>query len=168
MITKKICFLGASSVGKTSLIRRYVESIFSEKYHTTIGVKVDKKIIQMQDEMLQLMIWDIEGHDEFSTFRKSFVRGASGYFFVIDATRYESVSVCQELHSMISDWVGSIPFLVLINKSDLESDINITDQIRQNMMSEGWILMDTSAKTGLNVENAFLTLSKMMSEVDNA
>ena len=166
MITKKICFLGASSVGKTSLIRRYVESIFSEKYHTTIGVKIDKKIIQMQDQSLQLMIWDIEGYDEFSTFRKSFLRGASGYFFVIDATRPDSIAVCNQLYDMANEWNASVPFLVLINKSDLKDEFNVTDEHKKILQSKGWEWLHTSAKTGENVELAFLTLSEKMVEID--
>ncbi|MGJ8679827.1 Rab family GTPase, partial [Paraglaciecola sp.] len=63
MIQKKICILGASGVGKTSLIKQYVEGIFSEKYLTSIGVKIDKKIVELDSSSVQLMIWDIEGID---------------------------------------------------------------------------------------------------------
>ena len=75
VIQKKICLLGSFSVGKTSLISRYVNSLFSEKYLTTVGVKIDKKLLTVAGQELMLMIWDIAGEDDFSTIRESYLKG---------------------------------------------------------------------------------------------
>ena len=66
MIQKKICMLGAFAVGKTSLVKQYVSGIFSEKYHTTVGVKIDKKMVEVDGQSMTLILWDLHGEDEFS------------------------------------------------------------------------------------------------------
>lgn len=87
MIQKKICLLGGHAVGKTSLVARYVKSIFSDKYHTTIGVKIDRKTLLLGERDVTLMIWDLAGEDEFREIEISYLRGASGYLIVVDGTR---------------------------------------------------------------------------------
>ena len=87
MIQKKICMLGGYAVGKTSLVSRYVSSMFSEKYMTTIGVKIDKKGVDTEKDRVELVIWDIYGQDDFQKVRMSYLRGASGYLLVLDGTR---------------------------------------------------------------------------------
>jgi GTPase SAR1 family protein len=78
MIQKKVCMLGSFSVGKTSLVRRFVESMFSDAYLTTVGVKIDKKPLQVEGNDLTLMLWDIYGEDDFQKMRMSYLRGARG------------------------------------------------------------------------------------------
>src|SRR5574342_650264 len=87
MIQKKICMLGSFSVGKTSLVRRFVESIFSDTYLTTVGVKIDKKQLRVDDHDVTLMLWDIYGEDEFQKLHMSYLRGAAGLLLVVDGTR---------------------------------------------------------------------------------
>ena len=87
MIQKKICMLGGFAVGKTSLVSRYVSSIFSDKYLTTVGVKVDKKQVAVDGRSVTLMLWDIAGQDDFQTVQASYLRGMSGYLLVVDGTR---------------------------------------------------------------------------------
>ena len=87
MLQKKICMLGGFGVGKTSLVSRFVSSMFSDKYLTTVGVKVDKKTVPIDSGEMTLMLWDIYGQDEFQTVRDSYLRGASGYLLVADGTR---------------------------------------------------------------------------------
>lgn len=79
MIKKKVCMLGAFAVGKTSLVERFVKSIFSEKYVTTVGVKIDKKSMQFDNEQIELLLWDIHGEDEFQKVRPSYLRSNSRY-----------------------------------------------------------------------------------------
>ena len=78
MIQKKVCMLGAFAVGKTSLVKRFVDSMFSEKYQTTVGVKIDRKRIQLDEQEVNLVLWDIHGEDELQKVRLSYVRGTSG------------------------------------------------------------------------------------------
>ena len=86
-LKKKICLIGAFAVGKTSLVRRFVHSIFSEKYHTTVGVMIDKKQVNVNGLPVDLIIWDLHGEDDFQSVRMSYLRGASGCFYVADGTR---------------------------------------------------------------------------------
>ncbi|OZG72860.1 GTP-binding protein [Hahella sp. CCB-MM4] len=164
MIAKKVCLLGSFAVGKSSLIRRFVESIFSDKYHTTIGVKIDKKVVRSQDQDVQLMIWDIEGKDEFSTYRQSYLRGAAGYFLVVDGTRPDSVSVAKEWHDMVLQQGLKLPFILLVNKSDLFYDQRLNEDDLVELSSMGWEILLTSAKTGENVDYAFERLTTKLLE----
>ena len=86
-LQKKICMVGAFSVGKTSLVKRYVESVFSESYLTTVGVKIDKKTVIAADRTVNLILWDLAGEDDISSLRMSYLRGAAGYVLVADGTR---------------------------------------------------------------------------------
>ena len=89
--------LGAFSVGKTSLVKRYVESVFSETYLTTVGVKIDKKTVEVKGRQVALILWDIAGEDEVSTVRMSYLRGSAGYLLVADGTRAASLEVARSL-----------------------------------------------------------------------
>ena len=124
MIQKKIVMLGSFAVGKTSLVARYVRSIFSEKYLTTIGVKVDKKEVALGDGLptVLLLLWDIYGDDEFQAIRPSLLRGASGYFLVADGTRPSSLEWFLLLHQLAQDVLGKVPYLIMLNKSIRPAD----------------------------------------------
>ncbi len=87
MIKKKLCMLGATQVGKTSLVQRFVQTIFSDKYHPTVGVKIDKKQVVLGGRDVSLLLWDVQGEDETYTVRPSYLRGASGYLLVVDGAR---------------------------------------------------------------------------------
>jgi small GTP-binding protein len=91
VLQKKICLLGAFGVGKTSLTRRYVDSIFSDTYLTTVGVKIDKKAVRVGANDVNLLIWDIAGEDDVSAVRTSYLRGAAGYLLVVDVTRAQTL-----------------------------------------------------------------------------
>ncbi len=110
MIKKKVCMLGAFAVGKTSLVQRFVHSIFSEKYKTTLGVKIDKKSIDIDDAPVELILWDLAGEDEFMKVRNSYLRGSAGYLLVADGTRPETLGIAEQLKSRVNDEVGEIPF----------------------------------------------------------
>src|SRR4029453_5402347 len=97
MIQKKVCMLGATGVGKTSLVSRFVTSVFSEKYLTTVGVKGDKKTLSGDGGDVTLLLWDIYGQDEFQTVRSSYLRGASGYLLVADGTRQLTLDTARDL-----------------------------------------------------------------------
>ncbi|MDM8522182.1 Rab family GTPase [Desulfococcaceae bacterium HSG8] len=165
MIKKKICMLGAFSVGKTSLVRQFVHTIFSEKYMTTVGVKIDKKTVSVKGQEVNLLLWDIYGEDNFQEVQMSYIRGASGYFLVVDGTRRATLNTAFDLRKRVEDSIGSIPFILVFNKSDLEDEWEIDDEAIEKLSEEGLILLKTSAKTGTGVEEAFLQLTeKMMSE----
>jgi small GTP-binding protein len=166
MIQKKICMFGASGVGKTSLVQRYVQSIYSGKYHVTIGVKIDKKAVSVADQDVNLMLWDFQGEDDEHKIRSSFLRGASGYLLVIDYTRHETFVTAFSIQKMIENELGKVPFLILLNKSDLVEGFEISDEeINEMKMQQGWEIMKTSALSGENVEAAFTELTRKMLDI---
>jgi small GTP-binding protein len=164
MIQKKICMVGASAVGKTSLVSRFVKSIYSDIYHATIGVKIDKKTLTVGEQELSLMLWDIAGEDEFQKITTSYLKGSSGYILVVDGTRKETLSRAIELQARVEEAIGPAPFVVLINKSDLEKQWEVTPEMIKQLSEKGWTVMLGSAKTGLGVEDAFLALGKAILE----
>ena len=88
---RKVCLLGAAGVGKTSLVRRYVEGIFSDAYLSTIGVKIDRRAVTLGVDTVNLMVWDIEGETDHRSLRMRYLRGAAGYLLVADGTRPETL-----------------------------------------------------------------------------
>lgn len=164
MIQKKVCMLGTFAVGKTSLVRRFVESIYSDKYHTTIGVKIDKKLVQLDESELMLILWDIEGTESEHELRKSYLRGAAGYLLVADGTRHDTLYKALALQTRVEETVGSLPFLFLLNKVDLTEQWSIDERETAALGEKGWEVIQTSAKTGLGVEQAFHTLAKKLAE----
>src|SRR5689334_19420208 len=111
--------LGYQGVGKTSLVARYVRSPFSEKYHSTVGVKTDKKTVLVDGRTVTLMLWDIHGEDEFQTVQASYLRGTHGYLLVVDGTRRNTLDAAFRQQERAESACGAIPFVLVLNKSDL-------------------------------------------------
>jgi small GTP-binding protein len=162
MIEKKICMLGAFAVGKTSLVRRFVESIFSETYQTTIGVKIDKKVVELDDREIKLVLWDLYGEDDFQKMRWSYVHGASGYLLVADGTRRATLEKAEALEQKAREEAGPIPFVFIINKCDLIEDWDLEPEMEARYAAMNWTVLRSSAKTGEGVEEAFSQLTRMM------
>ena len=168
MLQKKICLLGAFGVGKTSLVRRYVDTIFSDTYLTTVGVKIDKKVLSAKTkgtegvegtEEMALILWDIAGEDEVAAVRVSYLRGAAGYLLVVDSTRPETLETAASIQRRISAELGAVPFFVLLNKADLQEDWAIPTERIESLEAAGWTFRRTSAKTGMGVEETFQELA---------
>jgi small GTP-binding protein len=162
MLQKKICMLGAFGVGKTSLVRRYVQSLFSDAYLTTVGVKIDKKTVSVGNETVTLLLWDIAGEDDVSPIRMSYLRGAAGYLLVADGTRAETLGIASSIQSRVKAEIGTVPFLVLLNKADLQESWEIDREAMDGLEQAGWSIVRTSAKTGAGVEEVFEELAKRM------
>jgi small GTP-binding protein len=162
MIQKKICLLGGFGVGKTSLAAQFVHSIFSDKYLTTIGVKIDKKSVPVDQTQVELVIWDIYGHDDFQKMQRSYLRGASGYLLVADGTRRSTLDTADDLHRLADGAIGRVPFVLAVNKADLRDRWEIDDDAIDERRRAGWHVLETSAKTGELVEGAFATLARAM------
>ena len=162
MVQKKICMLGSFAVGKTSLVRRFVSSMFSEKYQTTIGVKIDKKQVHVDGQVVDLLLWDIEGEHELAPLRMSYLQGASGYLLVADGTRPATLDKALELKARLEKAFGSAPFLLIFNKCDLAESWNLSTHVEKKLAGSGWQSIRASAKTGSGVDEAFLRLAKMV------
>jgi small GTP-binding protein len=162
MLQKKVCMLGAFGVGKTSLVARFVSTIFSEKYLTTVGVKIDKKTIDAGFGEMTLMLWDIYGEDEFQTVRDSYLRGASGYLLIADGTRYATLDTAVAMQRRAESAIGRVPFLLLLNKADLDVEWQVDQAALWKIAERNWTVVKTSAKTGAGVDDAFTKLARAM------
>ena len=163
ILQKKICVLGDFSVGKTSLVGRFVKNEFSDKYLTTVGVKMDTKLVSVNDALkIKLIIWDIAGENAFKKISQTYLRGAAGFILVLDGTRLTTLEAALDIKQNIIQLLGEIPFVVLINKVDLKAQWEIDDEhiARLNAMEKQ--LFFTSAKTGEQVEEAFHLLSEYL------
>lgn len=151
----KLCMVGSFAVGKTSLVKRYVQSIFTEKYHTTVGVKVDKKEVLIAGKTTRMMIWDLAGEDSFAHLRLTFMRGAAGYLLVADGTRAATLDVALDLNRQIEDALGPIPFVLVLNKDDLAETWEIDNARVDRLERAGMRIFRSSAKSGRGVEAIF-------------
>lgn len=158
-VQKKVCMLGAFSVGKTSLVRRYVASIFSESYLTTVGVKIDKKTVDLPGRSVNLILWDLAGEDDIAALRMSYLRGSAGYVLVADGTRLSTLEVALSLRGRVEAEHGPLPFVLLLNKADLTQQWAISDDEVAGLRANGWWVQPSSARTGEGVEDAFMDLA---------
>ncbi len=154
--------LGAFAVGKTSLVRRFVTSIFSEDYLTTLGVKIDKKSVRVCDKDVDLLLWDLAGEDSFVSVNMSYLKGASGLFFVIDGTRPDTVATALKLMERVNQEHASTPRIVLLNKSDISDKWQLDDKMLTQLENLDCQLIRTSALSGEGVEDAFQNLTEKM------
>ncbi len=164
----KICLAGDASVGKTSLISRYVQNVFGDKYLSTLGTKVSRKDINLEypeketNINIEAMIWDIMGQKTFrSLFSEKYFQGANGIIAVCNLTEKDSLMSVNEWIYTARKYAGEIPVILLANKNDLIEEIKLSpDELQQTatLLKAKYLL--TSAKTGENVPQAFLTLSQ--------
>lgn len=167
VLMKKICMLGDPAVGKTSLIARFVYSIFDDKYLETIGAKVTKRVMALthvptgQNYRLKLMLWDIAGRRTLEHVRSSYHREAEGGLLVCDVTRKSTLENMEKWLDSFFSVTGTVPVVFIVNKMDLKGDGEFGEAemaaLAQKYKSP-YIL--TSAKTGENVEEAFRELGR--------
>jgi small GTP-binding protein len=168
----KVCLLGDGAVGKTSLIRRFVENMFNEDYLLTIGTRTSKKRLVIKKPELQkdfyitLIIWDIMGQISFrKLLHPTYLKGAKGALLVCDLTRKETLE-------HLDDWIDALyiegrvmPSVFVANKSDLDGQHDFGSGELESVASaydSPYFL--ASAKTGMNVENTFKALGEKVIE----
>lgn len=159
MVQKKICMVGVAGTGKTCLVQRYVHSIFSVKYLSTVGVKIDKKEVQVDGQTVMFMLWDLEGKDGTRDISTSYLRGAHGLIYVVDGTRRDTFDQLFEIRATVVQELGEIPSVVALNKNDLKDQWILTAADEQKLKADGHHAFRTSAKTGEAVESAFQWLA---------
>ncbi len=162
MIQKKICLVGVYATGKTSLVRQFVYSKFTDKYHSTVGVKIDRKEVVIPSGAVNLVLWDLEGRDGHGDVRPSYLRGASGIIYVADGTRPGTFEQIFELRALAEKTIGTVPSVFAINKADLTDEWQVTDSQIAALDASKWHALRTSAKTGEGVEATFQWLTEAM------
>lgn len=155
--------LGDFAIGKTSLTNRYVRQTFSEKYLTTVGVKVDSKSVELPDQTtIKLVIWDIAGSDKDTFVDANYLKGAAGIILVADGCRLETYENMLRIQSDVNEKIGACPVVFAINKLDLINNWEVTDEHIAQLSDSGCPVFKTSAKTGDNVESVFLELAQLI------
>jgi small GTP-binding protein len=153
----KIAWLGGPRAGKTALVQRFVYGVFSEEYRPTFGVRIHRKEITIEDTQLDVLLWDTQGEDAPSSLRPSYLRGASAYVLVVDATRGETLIAARELQKRAERALGAAPFVLLVNKIDLLDAASVESVLQMGLAgyaARGWIVRAASAKTGRGVSDA--------------
>lgn len=164
LIKKKICLLGDIGVGKTSMIRRFVENIFDDSYLSTIGVKVSQKKVMLSNsrEML-LLIWDVEGAGNTGNININYMTGASAAIVVADLTRLQTIEVCGDIINSFQKINPAAPIILTGNKQDLVKENHpghiLFKETAKKLKTPFYY---TSAKKDHNIENCFQHISKKM------
>lgn len=161
LIRFKMVLFGKESVGKTSLVQRFILDSFQEQYISTLGYNVYEKQIEYDKWVISLMIFDIGGQERFTELRKKYAAGADTAFIVFDITNQESFNSVKAWKDDLLEFAGDIPFIVIGNKNDLINDREVPTATAQKVADEIGALayIETSAKTGNGIENAFQQLA---------
>ena len=159
MLKKKICIVGSFGVGKTSLVRRFVDSIFDESYLATVGVKIDRKDVTIGPTSVTLVLWDLAGEDDLAQLNVSHLRGSSGYILVADGCRATTLAKAIDIQGRIAQILGPLPFVIVVNKADLRDQWEVKDA---TVEERGWTTFETSAKAGSGVEEMFQRLAEKL------
>ncbi len=165
MMLAKVCIIGEMSVGKTSLVRRFVDRSFSDAYLTTVGVKISKKHVPPHEgagdhpDGIQLVLWDLEGGESFSDMTTSYLQGARGAIVVADVTRPQTIDALERhaLHFLRINPHGVL--LLALNKSDMDHDQGVLVPASLRTMDAVLSTFRTSALSGDGVDGAFVALA---------
>lgn len=160
IIQKKVCLLGDFAVGKTSLVRRFVENRFDDRYLSTIGVKISRKTLLRDTHKLNLLLWDLAGSEDYGDSESGYLRGAAGALLVCDLTREATLPSLRNYAAQLHRMTPTAQVVILANKADLTDQQRLSLDALQNTavdLNSNYFL--TSAKTGANVEEAFAYLA---------
>ena len=164
----KVCIFGDAGVGKTTLVNRYLTGIFNSNYKITIGADFYLKKLIIDDKDVTLQIWDFAGEDKFRFLLPSYVSGSAGAIFMYDITRRSSIENCENWLKVLKKSFESnkidIPLVMVGGKLDLESKRTVLKEKASQMASiyDFSENLECSAKTGRNVEDIFVSISKNM------
>ena len=159
MISKKVILTGSFGVGKTSLFNQFIYQQFSDKYLTTIGVKVNKKELSIDGEDLSVLLWDIAGEVAQDKVPNSYFLGASGIIYVVDLSRPITFNNMNTDIALLKKLLNDATIMIVGNKKDLLSAEELAE-VAQNL--EVKLDFTTSAKTGENIDALFLELGKKL------
>ncbi|MEJ2293930.1 MAG: GTP-binding protein [Candidatus Lokiarchaeota archaeon] len=161
----KILLVGAVKVGKKELIQRFIKNRFAANYKLTVGVDILTKDVEFRPgEIATLSIWDIGGQQRFEFIRSTFYKGAAGALLVFDLTREQTyIEIRKWLKEILQFAEMNIPFVLIGNKIDMLEKVKTNidrNEARSFAEKHNAIYIETSTKTGENVEEAFSELTR--------
>jgi len=159
-VAKKICLIGRFAVGKTSLVKQFIEKQFGEKYKTTVGVSIATKKLFIENKEISLVIWDIAGFEQDGHYAH-YMRGVHGIIWVVDGTEPESFEIIDTINNSLPE-IKQVPSVCFINKCDLLDEWIIKESEVATLKEFNYAVYKTSAKTGENVENGFTKLASLL------
>lgn len=170
LVRYKMVLFGTAGVGKTSLVDRFIHNKFEVNYISTLGYNVYEKQISHGNYTISLMIYDIGGQEQFRELRKKYAQGSSTALIVYDITNRESFNTIPNWRDDLKVFAGEIPFIIVGNKVDLEADRQVSKEDGTQLCDQLGALnfIETSAKTGEAVEDAFTQLAVKTYEVTHA
>ena len=164
IVQKKICMLGEFAVGKTSLVRRYVEGIYNDKYQSTIGVCISRKSVSTANQSVRLLLWDLAGGDDFIGVQKNYIVGLAGAIIVADLSRPETINAFDRYARLAREHNPDATIIFVGNKADMIDDqtnvaLNELKCVAERLNGTAFF---TSAKTGEQVEMVFVHLANLL------
>ena len=164
-INLKILLLGDSTVGKTTLILKYVDGFFPTVHVATIGVEFKKKKINIEGININLQIWDTAGQERFRGVTKTFLKGADGIIYVYDITNKNSFENLKTWINTAEESISDFKTIIVGNKLDLEEKRKVQfEWLEKFCKKQNTIGKETSAKDGTNVNEIFEELVKSIIE----
>jgi GTPase SAR1 family protein len=185
MVTKKVCIFGAHGVGKRSLTSRFRDNTEEERYRAAIGVQISKRAVPVGNQSVMMAIWDVADIDKFDAMLMNYSRGMSGYLLVADGTRPSTLERAREIYEQLCSFEEpppsteqtqdgepdtkksyvqfphrELPFILLLNKSDLVEQWRIEKSNLEMLANKGWPVLVVSAKENEGVDEAFLSLGR--------
>jgi len=169
----KVCLFGDGGVGKTALVTRYLKGLFDSTYKITVGVEFHTKKLKVDDVNVTLQIWDFAGEPQFRILLPAYIRGASGGFFMYDTTRPSSLQHISDWFEVMKWNVKSekekFPVVMIGGKVDLVNDRNLSKEEGVEIAKQYHLIdfYECSAKTGENIEESFVSLTRTMLKKSN-
>jgi Ras-related protein Rab-11A len=163
IIEIKLILLGDISVGKSSILGRYIDNSFTENYQCTLQVETKSKVIDIDlNTSVKMNIWDTVGQEKYRNLTRQYFRNCHGAIIVFDLTRKDSFDGVQKWIEELEDYSSNIPILIVGNKSDLINEREVNEDVIENFVKNKYLYYDVSAKNGSNVSLAF---DKIRSEI---
>lgn len=161
----KVLLVGDPAVGKTSLIRRFVEGRFEKEYKMSIGVDIFSKTVEVDDKVARLTLWDIASQERFARFRSAFYQQANGVLVVFDLTRPDTLESVEDWVREVKQYAGEVEVALVGNKNDLKNQRKIKrEDVDPWVDRYDCIYVETSALTGDGVEEAFTSLCRAIAQ----
>ncbi len=160
----KIILYGNAAVGKTSIVNRYVNNKFEEDYISTLGYNVLEKIIEMGNNRISFLIFDIGGQEQFTELRKQYSKGANAALIMYDITNRDSFENVRNWYNDLMEFTDGARFILIGNKVDLVDQRVVTIQEGEDLSLELFAdgFFETSAKENIGIDHAFLTFAKVL------